>query len=136
MESAGDTCDSQTRKRKASLLRLPYDEDNRTGLSTHGKRNPTWNRERKRWEIPYAWLNKLVESSLERWGRLYIIQPYREQEKCAPACWHAKGYECQCSCKGQYHGMGDQDDQWFVVGETFATRWEEKDFACRLLTVR
>jgi hypothetical protein len=35
------------------------------------------------------WLNDLVERSLKRYKKAYIIQPFREQAKCAPACMYA-----------------------------------------------
>jgi hypothetical protein len=69
---------------------------------------------------------ELVEGDL---AKLYIIQPYREQEKCSPSCQDAEGHECQCSCMGRYHGIGR-------VSDTFATRWGDQELACRLLTVK
>jgi hypothetical protein len=62
-----------------------------------------------------------VDRSLAKYSKVYIIQPYREHEKCAPACQNAIGHECQCSCMGLYHGAGN-DGSWFEVSETFATR--------------
>ncbi len=120
-------------KGKPLSLKLPYHADNRVWLQNGGRTKPKWDKERKHWVLPYAWLNRLVESTLHRWGKLYIIQPYRVQEKCAPACWNAEGYECQCSCMGENHGMGDPGGKWFVVDDTFATKWGEQEYACRLL---
>ena len=76
-----------------------------------------------------------IERSLAEYGKVYVIQPYREQEKCSPACQNATGHECQCSCMGLYHGAGN-DGSWFEVSDTFAARWGEQELACRLMTAR
>lgn len=116
------------------LVRIPYQEGNRAWLK-HGKRHePTWDSAKKHWEVPKAWFNDLVKASLEKWGKVYIIQPYREQEKCAPACWNALGHECQCSCMGANHGSQSAGSGWYIVSDTFATRWNASELACRLLT--
>ncbi|SIO57632.1 hypothetical protein SAMN05443247_08596 [Bradyrhizobium erythrophlei] len=113
-------------------IRVPFSHENR-GWLRNGRR--AWFVERKYWEIPRAWFNDFVERALRKYGRLYIIQPYREQEKCAPACQHAIGHECQCSCMGANHGAGN-DGSWFEVSETFATRWGGQQIACRLMNIR
>lgn len=114
--------------------RLPFAVDNRPWLASCGRRNPIWHKIKKYWELPASWFNELVERALKRFGKVYIIQPYRIQEKCAPACWNATGHECECSCMGQNHGAGTSGNRWFVVSETFATRWGDQELACRLLT--
>lgn len=118
------------------LLRLPYQEDNRNWLRNGKRNNPVWDKSNKRWECPKAWFNDLVERSLERWGKLYVIQPYQHQEKCAPACWNAVGHECECSCMGEHHGSQNPAGNWFIVSDTFATKWQGKELACRLLTAK
>lgn len=122
---------------KGQLLRarLPYSEDNRRWLQDGRRSKPTWSDEHKCWELPKAWFNGFVERALRRYGELYIIQPYREQEKCAPACLNATGHECQCSCMGANHGAGN-DGSWFEVSEAFATRWGEQHLACRKLVLK
>lgn len=122
---------------KGQLLRarLPYSEDNRRWLQDGRRSKPTWSDEHKCWELPKAWFNGFVERALRRYGELYIIQPYREQEKCAPACLNARGHECQCSCMGANHGAGN-DGSWFEVSEAFATRWGEQHLACRKLVLK
>jgi len=116
------------------LLRLPYHQTNYIWLR-NGKRNkPEWNADKQYWQIPKAWFNDVISRILKRWGKVYIIQPYREQEKCAPACWNATGHECNCSCMGARHGSENPAGKWFVVGETFATKWGDSELACRLLT--
>jgi hypothetical protein len=87
------------------------------------------------WELPKSWFNDFVDRALKRYGKVYIIQPYREQEICARACQEALGHECQCSCMGANHGIGN-DGSWFEVSDTFSTRWGERELACRLLTAR
>jgi hypothetical protein len=94
-----------------------------------------WIDKHRYWELPKAWFNDFVDRSLSRYGKVYIIQPYREQEKCAPACQNATGHECQCSCMGEHHGAGN-DGSWFEVSDTFATRWGDLHLACRLLAAR
>lgn len=115
-------------------LRLPFAKENRSWIQGGRKRDPKWFHAKHYWEIPQAWFNDLVSRLLSRFGKVYVIQPYREQEKCAPACWNAKGHECQCSCMGEHHGTGDPGGRWFIASEAFATRWHEQDLACRLLT--
>lgn len=29
------------------------------------------------WELPKSWFNDLVDRALQRYGKVYIIQPYR-----------------------------------------------------------
>ena len=95
---------------------------------------PKWLTRYKSWELPQSWFNDLVGNILRVHGKLYIIQPYREQEVCAPACMNASGHECQCSCMGANHGAGGPDGAWFVVSDTFATRSGDSHLACRLMT--
>jgi hypothetical protein len=125
----------RTGKGQQLRVRLPYDETNRQWLQNAKNRSPVWIREHEYWELPKAWFNNFVERSLTKYRKVYIIQPYREQEKCAPACQNAIGHECQCSCMGLHHGTGN-DGSWFEVSDTFATRWNEQELACRLLTAK
>lgn len=125
----------RTKARQQHRLRLPYLTDNREWLCNNRRTRPVWLAKEKYWEIPKAWFNDFVNRSLSRFGKVYIIQPFREQEKCAPACMNAAGHECQCSCMGANHGAGN-DGSWFEVNDAFATRWNDEDWACRLLAVR
>lgn len=51
---------------------------------------PEWTGEKEAyWELPQGWFNDFVERALVRYGKVYIIQPYREQEICARACQEA-----------------------------------------------
>ena len=121
--------------KRSLLAKLPFDNGNRNWLSAMGRRRPEWDNDAKHWTLPKSWFNSLVDRSLERFGHVYVIQPYREQEKCSPSCMGAKGHECQCSCMGANHGAGN-DGSWFEVSESFATRWREREIACRLMTVK
>lgn len=123
----------RTGKGEMLWVRLPYSTSNRQWLQNGRRNNPEWKSVEKYWELPKAWFNDFVDRALDRYGSVYIIQPYREQEKCAPACMNAVGHECNCSCMGQNHGAGN-DGSWFEVSDAFATRWGGKEIACRLLT--
>ena len=116
------------------MVKLPYANNNKDWLRNEKRSKPHWISTSKYWRIPRAWFNDTVERCLHRFGKVYVIQPYREQEKCSPACMNAKGHECQCSCMGANHGQGE-GGSWFVVSDTFATRRGEKDIACRLMKV-
>jgi hypothetical protein len=93
---------------KPLLLRLPYTEDNRGWVKGDHRNNPEWNSDYKCWETPRAWFENVIRRALTTFGSIYIIQPYREFQKCAPACWDASGIDCECSCMGQNHGAGNR----------------------------
>lgn len=125
----------RTKKGQQHRLRLPYDKENRYWIKNNRRSNPIWVSQSKFWEIPKAWFNDFIERALTKYGRIWIIQPYREQEICATACMNAVGHECQCSCMGANHGSGN-DGSWFEVSEAFATRWKGQQWACRLLAIK
>ena len=125
----------RTQKGEGVLVRLPYDVTNRSWLKLAKRNNPEWHHLEKHWEIPKAWFNDVLERGLRKFGRIYVIQPYREQEKCSPACQNALGHECQCSCMGANHGAGN-DGSWFEVSDTFSTRWGNQYLAAKLMTRR
>lgn len=116
-------------------VRLPFAADNRAWLRDGRSRQPIRSKVHECWELPKSWFSDLVDRALIRFGRIYVIQPYRELEKCAPACMNAVGHECQCSCMGANHGAGN-DGSWFEVSETFAGRWRERELACRLMVAK
>ena len=122
----------RTGKGEQHRLRLPFDSSNREWLRNDRRNAPVWRSDKKYWEIPKAWFNDTVERCLKRFGKVWIIQPYRENEVCAPACMNARGHECQCSCMGANHGTGN-DGSWFEVNDAFAVRWNAKHLAARLL---
>jgi hypothetical protein len=125
----------RTGKGQLLRVRLPYADANRSWLQAGRRTSPTWISGKRYWEIPKAWFNDFVERALKTFGQVYVIQPYREQEKCSPACLNAVGHECQCSCMGRNHGTGN-DGSWFEITETFATRWGDQMLACRLMKAR
>lgn len=115
------------------IVRVPFAEGNRKWLQDGRRTSPVWYRDKQEWEIPQAWFNDFVNRSLEKYGKVYVVQPYREQEVCAPNCWKAEGHICQCSCMGANHGSGSSGGR-FVVSDTFAVRWGSQHLACRLMT--
>jgi hypothetical protein len=117
------------------LVKLPYAADNRAWLKTEHTRRPEWVPAFKCWQVPKAWLDDVTRRLCQRYGQVYLIQPYRERETCAPACWDATGLECECSCLGANHGQG-QGRGWYVIAETCAVRWGPRQYACRLLTAK
>lgn len=120
-------------KKQKIRLRLPYSADNRQWLKNNRRIHPIWVESGKYWELPKTWFDDFVNRALIRYGQVYIFQPHRELEKCAPACQGATGHDCNCSCMGANHGAGS-DGSWFEVSETFSFRWHSQPLACRLLT--
>ncbi|RUY31708.1 hypothetical protein EN978_07160 [Mesorhizobium sp. M7A.F.Ca.US.001.04.1.1] len=121
-------------KGQSLRARLPFESENREWLRNRRRTRPVWigGENQKYWELPKAWFNDFVNRALKKYGMVYIIQPYREQEICARACMEAEGHECQCSCMGANHGSGFHGS-WFEVSETFAVRSREPELACRLM---
>lgn len=123
----------RTGKGQLLRVRVPFADTNGRWLQNGRTITPIWIAKDRYWELPKAWFNDFVERALSDYGEVYVIQPYREQEKCSPACQNAVGHECQCSCMGLHHGAGN-DGSWFEVSDTFSTRWNDIEFACRLMT--
>lgn len=115
------------------MIRLPYAPDNRAWLRSDHRRKPEWNNQFRCWETPKSWLEDVARRLLARFARVYVIQPYTAQEKCAPACWNATGIECECSCMGANHGSGAPSGKWHIVSNTFAVQWHDRQLACRLI---
>lgn len=113
-------------------VRLPYSPDNKVWLQNARRTSPEWVEGLKCWEIPKTWFNDFVDRALNKYKRLYIVQPFREQEKCSPSCLNAEGHVCECSCMGANHGAGN-DGSWFEVTEAFAFRSGDQELACRLM---
>jgi hypothetical protein len=117
---------------KPLLLRFPFATDNRHWLKGAHRNSPTWNAKGKRWETPKSWFDDVIRRTLERFGSVYVIQAFKVQQKCAPACWDAKGFDCECSCHGANHGSRDPNG-WYVVSDTLAVSRGERQYASRLL---
>ena len=118
---------------KPILVRLPFSSDNYSWLRGNNRRRPRWDPQHKCWETPVAWFDDLIRRVLNRYRQVYVIQLHREQQKCAPACWNAKGFHCECSCMGVRHGTGDPGGNWHAVSENFAFQWGPHEYACRLI---
>jgi hypothetical protein len=123
----------KTGKRENLMVKLPYNAENREWLREIGRRKPEWVKEQRYWSVPRAWFNDLVRRCIQRYDQVYLIQPHREQEKCAPACWNAEGIDCECSCQGAHHGEQNPAGRWYVISETFAARWRDRKLAVRLV---
>lgn len=64
-------------------VRLPSSDDNRQWLQNGRRTTPEWiGGNRTYGELPKSWFDDFVDRALLRYGKVYIIQPYREQEKC------------------------------------------------------
>lgn len=117
------------------LLRIPYSSNNLDWIRGNNRNYPRWNPQYKCWEIPTSWFDEMVERVLRHYGKLYVIQLHRENQKCAHACWNAKGFHCECSCMGANHGSGHPGGVWHEISDTFAFQWGDKKYACRLLNL-
>lgn len=115
------------------LVKLPYADDNREWLQDDRRNRPRWISSETAWSIPKAWFGDTAWRCLARYRAVYVIQAFRETEKCAPACVNAVGIECTCSCLGANHGSGISMQTWYVVSEAFAVRYGPKQYAVRLL---
>lgn len=120
-------------KGKPLLVRLPFSDSNREWIKADKRINPTWNAEKRYWEVPKAWFESLTRRALAKYGSVYVIQPFRPLQKCAPACWNAEGVECECSCMGEHHGSGHPAGRWYEVSETCAVSWGDKQYHYRRL---
>lgn len=118
------------------LLKLPYRNDNYTWIRGDKRHKPTWDNQFKCWVVPTTWFDNLINKCLDKYGGIYLIQKYREHQKCAPACWNAEGYHCECSCMGEHHGAGHPGRDWREISETFAFSWENGKYACRLIRAK
>lgn len=88
----------------------------------------------KCWQTQKPWFNDMVNRCLKAFDSVHIVKPYREQEKCAPACWNSMGDECQCSCMAANYGSHSSGSKRLVVSDAFATRCHERELACRVMT--
>ncbi len=113
-----------------------FSADNAKWLRGEHRHIPKWIPQFKCWKTPVSWFNDLIEQCLRRFGRVYVVQLHREQQKCAPACWNAVGFDCECSCMGAGHGAGHPGGRWYEVSDTFAYEWGPRKYACRLLVAK
>src|SRR4051812_2007853 len=94
----------KTRARMPGPLKYSLAEE--TWIQNGRRIYPEWVHGASFWQFPKKWFNDFVERSLMRFTRVYTVQIFREQEICARSCMEAHGFECNCSCMGQNHGMG------------------------------
>lgn len=118
------------------MVKLPFHVNNRAWLRISGRRHPQWLPSKSAFEVPQSWFNDLVRRCADRYGKVYIIQPHNKQQKCARRCWEAVGEECECSCAGENHGTQSSGAGWKEISDTFATKWEGRELACRLISRR
>lgn len=118
------------------LVKLPYRRDNYAWLRGEHARKPKWDPERKYWTVSNAWFDELTGRLAGRYGTVYVIQPHRPMEKCAPACWNAAGIDCSCSCLAVNHGSGHPGARWYEISESLAVMWRDRELYWRLLTPR
>jgi hypothetical protein len=136
----------RTHKTPRVLVTLPEDPANAQGktdergaatvdawLRGEHRHRPRWDSRFRCRSVPKSWFDDMIERLLRRYGRVYVIQPYQEQQKCAPACWNAQGHICECSCLGANHGAGHPGSDWREITETFAFQWGPGHYGCRLL---
>lgn len=116
---------------KELRVKLPFAPDNRAWIQPE-KTKVTWDKRRQCWIVAYNRFEGVVTDCLRRYQKVYVIQQRRELEKCAPACWNAIGFDCECSCGGRHHGSG-RDGHWHIVDEAFAFRWGSVSYSCRLI---
>jgi hypothetical protein len=114
-------------------VKLPFAEGNGDWLRNGKRTNPEWNSKFRCWKVPQSWLDDVIRRALQRYQRVYVIQPFREEEKCAPACRSARGFKCTCSCMGKHHGSEGDGSGWFIVSETYQVRRGDRVLACRLI---
>lgn len=124
-------------KKSPLFVRLPYAPDNRAWLQQSGRIHPKKARSEKtgavHWEVPIAWFAQLIRRCVDRYGRVYVIQPINRAEKCAGSCWNALWEICECSCLGTNHGGGRPAGAWKEISEAFAVLWSGAELACRLI---
>ena len=118
------------------LVRLPNSAYYQDWLRGGKQRIPEWNFRYECWQVPVAWFDELIKHLIDSYGQIYVIQVYREYQRCAPACWNARGFHCECSCMGANHGNGYPGGMWHIVSDAFAIQWEERKYSCRLITKR
>ncbi|WP_271582136.1 hypothetical protein, partial [Bradyrhizobium sp. CCBAU 45389] len=84
---AGSCCAAPNWAGERLRARLPFAADNRQWLQNGRRTPPEWiGGTEAYWELPKSWFNDCVDRALQRYGKVYIIQPYREQEICARVC--------------------------------------------------
>jgi hypothetical protein len=115
------------------LVRIPYAPDNRAWLKDTRRTQPKWNAKDAHWELPRLWFNDTIRRIVSRFGSCWLIQEVNRKQICAPACWNARGLDCQCSCMGANHGTGCPGGRWYEVSDALAVSRGERELSCRLI---
>jgi hypothetical protein len=92
-----------------------------------------WEPSHKVWLIPRSRFEHVTKQLLDKFNGVILLQCHREKQTCAPACWNARGLECECSCMGANHGTGQPDGRWYILGDAYAVQWEDEKLSCQIL---
>jgi hypothetical protein len=113
-------------------IRRGYDEPRLWMVMPYGPRNRAWlhsalgeyirpHRNNAvspgRWEIAKPHLQLLTEALAKRFGQVDVYLEFSTTERCDRKCRQARGDDCTCSCRGEYHGGGTYWTDWLLVGE-------------------
>jgi hypothetical protein len=66
------------------LLRIPYAPNNFEWVRGEKRHKPDWNAKFKCWETPVSWFDELIERTLRKFGKVYVIQLFSRLLKFAP----------------------------------------------------
>ena len=95
-------------------IKIPSASFNFTWLRNDNRLKPSWSKQYKCRKTPSTWFNDVVGRILRKYGTVYVIQPYRVLEKCAPACWNAS-IRVSMLVTGENQG---------AIVEFVSTRWD------------
>jgi hypothetical protein len=118
------------------LVKVPPSVDNRRWLRGTRHTIPVWDDQYKAWQVPRIWFEPIVKLCVDHYGKCYVVQLHREMQICAPACWNAQGFCCECSCMGEHHGSSHPLGRWYEIDETLAVSWGVQRYACRLIRAK
>jgi hypothetical protein len=65
---------------------------------------PEFNREEKRWEVARDHLDPLLRALIGDYGQVWLVREYNPAVVCTRSCQEARGFDCECSCQGEFHG--------------------------------
>lgn len=120
-------------------LRLPFGPNNRRAIKRIiGQQSGLdWDRDRKAWLISRNHFKRLchgIPAFMELRLHVTLFVKSSETEVCDKRCVEAVGTECECSCRGEYHGGLNflMQEGWELVSETTLLRtndiWVGKEY--------
>jgi hypothetical protein len=120
-------------------LRLPFGPNNRRAIKRiiGAQSKLDWDRDRKAWLIARNHFRALcigIPKTMRLGLSASIFVKVSETEICDTRCIEAVGTECECSCRGEYHGGLNflMSDGWQLVSETTLVRsdniWVGREF--------